>query len=78
MLVLEIEIEIEIEILTERLFDHDRLDVCRLSVDWIASALDASRSLERLLTETSTETSSPGFSSVNTIGPGNTGQHCQG
>jgi hypothetical protein len=31
--------------MTQYLFDHDRLDVYRLSIDYVASAFDSSRSL---------------------------------
>ena len=34
--------------MTQYLFDHDRLDVYRLSIDYVASAFDSSRSLEGL------------------------------
>jgi four helix bundle protein len=34
--------------MTEYLFDHDRLDVYRLSIEYVADAFDSSRSLEGL------------------------------
>jgi four helix bundle protein len=34
--------------MTQYLFDHDRLDVYRLSIEYVASAFDSSRSLEGL------------------------------
>jgi four helix bundle protein len=34
--------------MTERFFDHDRLDVYRLSIEYVANAFDTSRSLEGL------------------------------
>lgn len=34
--------------MTESLFDHDRLDVCRLSIEYVASAFDTSCSLAGL------------------------------
>ena len=35
-------------IMTEPFFDHDRLDVYRLSIEYVANAFDSSRSLEGL------------------------------
>ena len=35
-------------ILTEHFFDHDRLDVYRLSIEYVAAAFASSRSLEGL------------------------------
>ena len=32
-------------IMTEHFFDHDRLDVYRLSIEYVATAFDTSRSL---------------------------------
>jgi len=32
--------------MAEHLFDHDRLDVYRLSIEYVATAFDTSRSLE--------------------------------
>ena len=34
--------------MTEHFFDHDRLDVYRLSIEYVANAFDSSRSLEGL------------------------------
>jgi four helix bundle protein len=34
--------------MTEHFFDHDRLDVYRLSIEYVATAFDSSRSLEGL------------------------------
>jgi hypothetical protein len=34
--------------MTEHFFDHDRLDVYRLSIEYVANAFDTSRSLEGL------------------------------
>ena len=34
--------------MTENFFDHDRLDVYRLSIEYVADAFDISRSLEGL------------------------------
>ena len=34
--------------MTEYQFDHDRLDVYRLSIEYVANAFESSRSLERL------------------------------
>jgi hypothetical protein len=35
-------------IMTEHFFDHDRLDVYRLSIEYLANVFDTSRSLEGL------------------------------
>jgi hypothetical protein len=32
--------------MAEHLFDHDRLDVYRLSIEYVATAFDTARSLE--------------------------------
>ena len=35
--------------MTEHCFDHDRLDVYRLAIEYVANSLDTSRSLEEII-----------------------------